>query len=216
MNVRRRWAFPASSRAFLAEEGFGELYPPQEAAVEAGLLEGKSLVIASPTASGKTLIAMMAAYKKLKEGRKVVYLSPLRALASEKYAEFKKLERFGVRCAIATGDFDGSGEALGRYDFLVLTNEKFDSILTPRGQLASPRRALHLGRGPPRGERRQGPDPRDDPDEGDPPRPRRAAPLALGDGKQPGRDRAVAQVGPGAAGLEARPAAGRGSTTTAG
>ena len=87
---------PSEFSAFLAEEGFVDLYPPQAAAVKAGLLEGKSLVISSPTASGKTLIAMMAAYKKLKEGRKVVYLSPLRALASEKYAEFRKLERFGV------------------------------------------------------------------------------------------------------------------------
>jgi helicase len=120
---------PEEFRTFLKEEGFRELYPPQEAAVKAGLLEGKSLVISSPTASGKTLTAMMAAYKKLKEGRKVVYLSPLRALASEKYAEFKKLERFGIRCAIATGDFDGSGEVLGKFDLLVLTNEKFDSIL---------------------------------------------------------------------------------------
>jgi helicase len=121
--------FPSEFSAFLAEEGFKELYPPQEAAVRAGLLEGKSLVISSPTASGKTLIAMMAAYKKLKEGRKVVYLSPLRALASEKYAEFRKLERFGIKCAIATGDFDASGEVLGKFDFLILTNEKFDSIL---------------------------------------------------------------------------------------
>ena len=89
---------------------------PQEAAVKAGLLEGRSLVISSPTASGKTLVAMLAAYKKIREGRKVVYLSPLRALASEKYAEFKKLERFGMRCAIATGDFDASGEVLGKFD----------------------------------------------------------------------------------------------------
>jgi helicase len=122
-------ALPSEFLAFLDESGYKELYPPQEAAVKAGLLEGKSLVISSPTASGKTLTAMMAAYKKVKEGRKVVYLSPLRALASEKYAEFRQLERFGIRCAIGTGDFDASGEVLGKFDILVLTNEKFDSIL---------------------------------------------------------------------------------------
>jgi len=121
---------PAEFVSFLKESGIQELYPPQEAAVKAGLLDGRSLVISSPTASGKTLIAMMAAFKKIKEGgRKVVYLTPLRALASEKYAEFRQLERFGVRCAIGTGDFDASGEVLGKFDFLVLTNEKFDSIL---------------------------------------------------------------------------------------
>ena len=122
-------ALPEEFLGLLKEHGYTDLFPPQEAAVKAGLLEGKSMVISSPTASGKTLIAMMAAYKKVKEGRKVVYLSPLRALASEKYAEFRELERFGVRCAIGTGDFDASGEVLGKFDLLVLTNEKFDSIL---------------------------------------------------------------------------------------
>jgi helicase len=122
-------ALPPEFLAFLDESGYKELYPPQEAAVKAGLLEGKSLVISSPTASGKTLTAMMAAYKKVKEGRKVVYLSPLRALASEKYGEFRQLERFGMSCAIGTGDFDANGEVLGKFDILVLTNEKFDSML---------------------------------------------------------------------------------------
>jgi helicase len=111
--------------------GFVDLFPPQGAAVEAGLLKGRSLLVASPTASGKTLIAALAAYKRIvEENRKAVYLSPLRALASEKYAEFRTLlERFGVRCVISTGDFDSAGEALKNYDLLVLTNEKFDSLL---------------------------------------------------------------------------------------
>ena len=122
---------PGEFTSFLNSQGFVDLYPPQAAAVDAGLLDGKNLLVASPTASGKTLIATLAAYKKVvEEGRKVVYLSPLRALASEKYSEFKNLlERFGVKCVISTGDFDSAGEALGRYDLLVLTNEKFDSLL---------------------------------------------------------------------------------------
>ncbi len=122
---------PGEFTSFLNSQGFVNLYPPQAAAVEAGLLEGRNLFIASPTASGKTLIAALAAYKRIvEEKRKVVYLSPLRALASEKYAEFRNLlERFGVRCVISTGDFDSAGEALKNYDFLILTNEKFDSLL---------------------------------------------------------------------------------------
>ncbi|MDV3243791.1 MAG: DEAD/DEAH box helicase [Nitrososphaerales archaeon] len=80
--------------------------------------------------SGKTLIALMAAFVKVKVGqRKVVYLAPLRALASEKYAEFSELSEFGIRTAISTGDYDMSGESLGRADIIVLTNERFDSIL---------------------------------------------------------------------------------------
>ncbi|HUI00196.1 MAG TPA: DEAD/DEAH box helicase [Nitrososphaerales archaeon] len=122
---------PEEFTRYLESQGFANLFPPQAAAVEAGLLDGKSLLIASPTASGKTLIAALAAFKRVVvERRKVVYLSPLRALASEKYAEFRNLlERFGVRCVISTGDFDSAGEALKNYDLLVLTNEKFDSLL---------------------------------------------------------------------------------------
>jgi helicase len=122
---------PKEFTAFLNSQGFLDLYPPQAAAVEAGLLEGKNLLIASPTASGKTLIAALAAHKRIvEEHRKVVYLSPLRALASEKYSEFRTLlEGFGARCVISTGDFDSAGEALKNYDLLVLTNEKFDSLL---------------------------------------------------------------------------------------
>ncbi|MDG7008681.1 MAG: DEAD/DEAH box helicase [Nitrososphaerota archaeon] len=82
--------------------------------------------------SGKTLLALMAAYLKGKQGRKVVYLAPLRALASEKYAEFSELSRFGLRTTISTGDYDSSGESLGRSDIIVLTNERFDSVMRHR------------------------------------------------------------------------------------
>jgi helicase len=118
---------------YIQGKGLSELYPPQEEAVKSGLLDGKSLVVSSPTASGKTLIAIMAAFVKAKlQGRKVVYLAPLRALASEKYAEFSELARFGIHTVISTGDYDSSGESLGRGDIIVLTNERFDSVMRHR------------------------------------------------------------------------------------
>ncbi|MDG6901352.1 MAG: DEAD/DEAH box helicase [Nitrososphaerota archaeon] len=120
---------PPDLLKFVQSKGFAELYPPQEAAVKSGLLDGKNLVISSPTASGKTLIAILAAYAKVKAGRKVVYLAPLRALASEKYGEFSELAGLGVRTAISTGDYDRSGESLGKADIIVLTNERFDSVM---------------------------------------------------------------------------------------
>ncbi len=123
---------PQELSDFIKGKGIAELFPPQEAAVRAGLLQGRSLVIASPTASGKTLIALLAAYYKAKAGKKVVYLAPLRALASEKYSEFSELARFGIRTTISTGDYESSGESLGRADIIVLTNERFDSIMRHR------------------------------------------------------------------------------------
>ncbi|MDE1854121.1 MAG: DEAD/DEAH box helicase [Thaumarchaeota archaeon] len=122
-------AIPPELRLFFQEKGIAELYPPQEQAIRAGLLEGKSLVVSSPTASGKTLLALMAGYMKAKQRRKVVYLAPLRALASEKYQEFAEFSKFGLQTTISTGDYDSSGEFLGRADIIVLTNERFDSVM---------------------------------------------------------------------------------------
>ncbi|QQG49480.1 MAG: DEAD/DEAH box helicase [archaeon] len=83
--------------------------------------------------SGKTMIAIMAAFVNAKvRMKKTVYLAPLRALASEKYSEFSELTKYGVNTAISTGDYDSSGETLGRADIIVLTNERFDSILRHR------------------------------------------------------------------------------------
>ncbi|MFQ3294214.1 MAG: helicase, partial [Natrialbaceae archaeon] len=44
----------------LKDDGIEKLYPPQTAAVDAGVTRGESVVASIPTASGKTLIATMA------------------------------------------------------------------------------------------------------------------------------------------------------------
>ena len=79
---------------FLKSQGYTKLYPPQEDAVKAGVLDGKNVLVSVPTASGKTLIAILATLSHLSKNKsKVIYLTPLRALASEKFEEFKKLEK---------------------------------------------------------------------------------------------------------------------------
>jgi len=132
---------PASVKEAIINSGITELYPPQEEAIHAGALEGKNLILASPTASGKTLIAELCALKHIleKEG-KVLYLTPLRALASEKYQEFKRYaaikKRDGRRVSvgISTGDYDSSDPWLERYDIIITTNEKADSLLRHRAR----------------------------------------------------------------------------------
>ncbi len=101
--------------------------------MKAGALDGANLVLAIPTASGKTFVAELCMLKHFLEGRgKTLYLVPLRALASEKFEEFKKYEPLGVRVAISTGDYDSSDPWLERYDVIVATNEKADSLLRHR------------------------------------------------------------------------------------
>ena len=119
---------------FLKKEGYTELYPPQEDSIKAGLLHGKSLLISAPTASGKTLIAILSMINYLSKSKgKIVYLCPLRALAAEKFSEFKKLESIDfkrkIKVKISTGDFEAVDKDLVNSDVIILTNEKMDSII---------------------------------------------------------------------------------------
>ena len=119
---------------FLTSEGFSNLYPPQADCIKSGLLDGKSILVSAPTASGKTLTATLAMISYLSKNKgKVIYLSPLRALASEKYIEFKKLEKVElgkkIKVGISTGDFENIEKNLEKNNVLILTNEKMDSII---------------------------------------------------------------------------------------
>ncbi|MDJ0274711.1 MAG: DEAD/DEAH box helicase [Nitrososphaerota archaeon] len=116
----------------LRNEGVQVLYPHQEEAIRRGLLEGRNMVVTAPTASGKTLLAMLAAHRAISSGRKVLYLTPLRALTSEKLEEFSKVFResgLGVRVRAVSGDYDDPGEWLAEYDLIVSTYEKADSLV---------------------------------------------------------------------------------------
>ncbi|MEE8182407.1 MAG: DEAD/DEAH box helicase, partial [Candidatus Thorarchaeota archaeon] len=83
-------ALPIKLKELLISEGFRKLLPVQEMVVDAGLLDGTSLLIVSSTSSGKTLLAEMAGVPKAMNGAKMLYLSPLVALTNEKYEVFKK------------------------------------------------------------------------------------------------------------------------------
>ena len=125
---------PESAIDFLKSQGYEKLYPPQADSVKSGLLDGKSILVSAPTASGKTLIAMLAILSYLsKNSGKVIYLSPLRALAAEKFTEFKKLEKIQlgkkIKAGISTGDFENIEKNLEKSNILILTNEKMDSII---------------------------------------------------------------------------------------
>jgi len=132
---------PEQAKEAVLRSGIAELYPPQEEAIQARVLEGKNLVLATPTASGKTLIAELCSLKHILERNgKVIYLTPLRALANEKFDEFKKYTSIRktsgkrVSVGISTGDFDSSDPWLERYDVIITTNEKADSLLRHRAK----------------------------------------------------------------------------------
>jgi len=115
----------------LEVSGFKEFNPVQRLALEKGLLEGKNLVVVSPTASGKTIIAEIAGLKKVvEEKKKMVYLCPLVSLANEKYNTFlKKYRNLGIKIALSVGDLDSADPWLQKYDWIIASNEKMDSLL---------------------------------------------------------------------------------------
>jgi len=111
-------------------QGITSLYPPQEEAIKKGALNHENLVLAIPTASGKTLVAELAMLKSIiEEGGKALYLVPLRALANEKYDEFKKYEQIGVKVAVSTGDYDSSDKWLENYDIIICSVDYNEPIV---------------------------------------------------------------------------------------
>ena len=96
-----------------------DLNPAQKAVVEAGLLEEKeNFIIAIPTASGKTLLGVMAALRTILEGGKVVYTVPLLSIQNEKVKEFKKFEEHGIKV----------GKHPSSSDLAVMVFESYDAL----------------------------------------------------------------------------------------
>ena len=96
-----------------------ELNPAQNAVVDAGFLEDNhNYIIAIPTASGKTLLGVMAALDTILKGGKVVYSVPLISIQNEKLKEFKKFEKFNIKV----------GKHPSSSDLAVMVFESFDSI----------------------------------------------------------------------------------------
>ena len=133
---------PESVKEIIIKSGIVDLYPPQEEAIKAGALEGNNLVLASPTASGKTLIAEFCALKHiLEKNGKTVYLTPLRALANEKFEDFKKYTAIRksdgkhVRIGISTGDFDSSDPWLERYDIIITSVDYEEPIIIRKNKI---------------------------------------------------------------------------------
>src|SRR3989338_57012 len=115
----------------LSGKGINKLNPPQEKAINAGLLEGQNLIVCSPTGSGKTLIATLGITSSLTKKRgKALYIVPLKALASEKLKDYQAFfSGSNLRVTAATSDLDTDSRWLSSYDIIILTVEKLDSLM---------------------------------------------------------------------------------------
>ncbi|MDD3178524.1 MAG: DEAD/DEAH box helicase [Candidatus ainarchaeum sp.] len=108
---------------------FEKLNPMQEKAITN---IGENTLITTPTASGKTTVFEIYMLDCIKnKNKKVIYISPLKALTSEHFKETKKkyAKEFNLNIGISIGDFSESVKYLENLDILFMTYEKLDSIL---------------------------------------------------------------------------------------
>lgn len=125
-------------------EGAISLTDVQYLALESGVAHGRSMLVVSPTSTGKTQIGLWAIAEGLLTGNKTVYLVTHRALAKQKFEDFKTLlldrylENDGASMVIATGDY--VEDAMGQYSaaplsapLVIATYEKYLALLSASG-----------------------------------------------------------------------------------
>ena len=100
-------------RPFEETHGKYKLDKYQKEAVDAYTKENATTIVSAPTGTGKTLIAEYAIKDALSKGKKLIYLSPLKALSNEKYTEFSKL----------FGEYDEEGNLVNTDNIGLLTGD---------------------------------------------------------------------------------------------
>ena len=125
-------------RDILIENGNDKLLPVQYLAIHEGLLKGQDLLVVSATGSGKTLIGELAGITQALKGKKFIFLTPLVALANQKYRDFKKkYKKLGLNVAIkvgrnrvkAKGELKLPDSDVSNADIVVATYEGIDFLL---------------------------------------------------------------------------------------
>src|SRR5712671_3106617 len=85
------------------------LYAAQEQAI-LELMDGKHVVLATPTGSGKSLVALALEFKALAEKKRAYYTCPIKALVSEKF--FALCRELGAEnVGMVTGDASINAQA---------------------------------------------------------------------------------------------------------
>lgn len=88
------------------------------------ITNGKSVVVCAPTGAGKTVIAQHAIHCALREGKRVFYTTPLKALSNQKFSDFS--DQYGSdKVGLLTGDTSFNRNA----QIVVMTTEVFRNML---------------------------------------------------------------------------------------
>ena len=104
------------------------LYDHQKQSIDE-IEKGRSVLVSVPTAAGKSMIAYYAIVRAARSGLKSMYICPLKALAREKYEELRELGKGMFSVVLSVGDLDGGTDIINRFQVIVCTSEKADSLM---------------------------------------------------------------------------------------
>ena len=122
-----------TTETYLKDKYTFSLNPMQDEVWQSNAIQnGDNLIVASPTASGKTLVAELAIIKSLNDLKPAIYLTPMKALAEEKYTDWSTL--FPTHdIVILTGDYElteKQKKELKFADIIIMTYEMLNSRCT--------------------------------------------------------------------------------------
>ncbi|GHO43517.1 DEAD/DEAH box helicase [Ktedonospora formicarum] len=94
----------------------------------AHLADGRSVMVAAPTGTGKTLVAEFAVWQAQRRGKRVIYTTPLKALSNQKYRDLRELYGYD-NVGLVTGDIVEHSRA----SIVVMTTEVYRNMLLEDG-----------------------------------------------------------------------------------
>lgn len=113
-------------------QSFTERYPfpldPFQLEAIQHLAEGRSVMVAAPTGTGKTLIAEYAVWLAQHRQQRVIYTTPLKALSNQKYRDMRELYGFDA-VGLVTGDIVEHSNA----SIVIMTTEVYRNMLLEEG-----------------------------------------------------------------------------------
>ncbi len=116
----------AEEVAMIAEFSAGQPYPLDPFQVEAAqhLAAGRSVLVAAPTGTGKTVVAEFAIWQARRAGQRAIYTAPIKALSNQKFRDLRAL--YGVDVVgLMTGDIVENPAA----PIVVMTTEIYRNML---------------------------------------------------------------------------------------
>jgi ATP-dependent RNA helicase HelY len=113
-------------------EAFSARYPfpldPFQIEAIAHLAQGRSVMVAAPTGTGKTLVAEYAIWYAQQRNQRVIYTTPLKALSNQKYRDMRALYGFDA-VGLVTGDIVEHSQA----SIVIMTTEVYRNMLLEEG-----------------------------------------------------------------------------------